>query len=42
MAGAVGLTALMVRDGRSHRWEGMTLVASFVAVAVWFWFAGPR
>jgi hypothetical protein len=32
----------MVRDGRSHRWEGFALVGTFVLVAVWFWFAGPR
>jgi Ca2+:H+ antiporter len=42
MAGAVGLTATMVRDGHSHRWEGATLVTTFLAVAVWFWFVGPR
>src|SRR3954447_17622624 len=40
-AGAVVLTAVMVRDGRSHRWEGATLVATFLAVATWFWFVGP-
>jgi hypothetical protein len=32
----------MVRDGRSRRWEGAALVTTFLAVAVWFWFAGPR
>jgi Ca2+:H+ antiporter len=42
MGAAVGLTALMVRDGRSRRWEGAALVTTFLAVAVWFWFAGPR
>ena len=42
MAGAVALTAVMVQDARSKRWEGMALVASFVGVAVWFWFAGSR
>ena len=39
MAGAVALTALFVADGRSRRWEGSVLVASFLAVAVWFWLA---
>jgi Ca2+:H+ antiporter len=39
MAGAVGLTALFVADGRSRRWEGGVLVTSFLAVAVWFWLA---
>jgi Ca2+:H+ antiporter len=42
MGGAVLLTAMMVRNGRSHRWEGATLVATFLAVATWFWFVGPR
>jgi calcium/proton exchanger cax len=42
MAGAVLLAAAMVRDGRSRRWEGGVLVTTFLAVAVWFWFAGPR
>ena len=42
MAGAVCLTAVMVQDARSKRWEGMLLVGSFFAVAIWFWFAGPR
>jgi Ca2+:H+ antiporter len=39
MAAAVALTALFVADGRSKRWEGGVLVTSFLAVAVWFWFA---
>jgi Ca2+:H+ antiporter len=39
MAGAVALTALFVADGRSRRWEGSVLVATFVAVAIWFWLA---
>jgi Ca2+:H+ antiporter len=42
MGGAVLMTALMVRDGRSHRREGWVLAGTFVLVAVWFWFAGPR
>jgi len=42
MTGAVLMTAVMVRDAHSRRWEGVTLVTTFVAVAVWFWFAGPR
>ena len=42
MAVAVGLTAMMVQDARSKRWEGITLVATFLGVAIWFWFAGPR
>jgi Ca2+:H+ antiporter len=39
MAAAVGLAAITVADGRSRRWEGGLLVAAFLAVAVWFWFA---
>jgi Ca2+:H+ antiporter len=39
MAAAVGLTAFMIRDGRSHRWEGAALVAAFLGIAVWFWLA---
>jgi Ca2+:H+ antiporter len=39
MASAVGLTAFMIRDGRSHKWEGATLVTTFLAIAVWFWLA---
>lgn len=42
MAAAVVLAALMVGDGRSRRWEGAALIAAFLAVAVWFWFSGPR
>jgi Ca2+:H+ antiporter len=42
MAAAVLLTALMLRDGRSHRWEGATLAATFVCIAAWFWFAPGR
>jgi hypothetical protein len=39
MAGAVALTALMIRDGHSRRWEGGVLVTTFLGVAVWFWLA---
>jgi len=39
MAVAVGLTAFMIRDGRSHKWEGGFLVTTFLAVGVWFWLA---
>lgn len=39
MAAAVGLTAFMIRDGLSHKWEGATLVTTFLAIAVWFWLA---
>jgi Ca2+:H+ antiporter len=36
---AVLLTALMIQDGRSRRWEGGVLVATFGGVAAWFWLA---
>ena len=39
MAGAVVLTLAMIGDGRSHRWEGATLIGTFALVAVWFWLA---
>jgi len=42
MAGAVGLTALVVVDGRSRRWEGVVLVSAYLAVAIGFAFAGNR
>jgi len=42
MAGAVGLTAAVVADGRSKRWEGALLVAAYAAVAVGFAVAGNR
>jgi Ca2+:H+ antiporter len=42
MAGSVGLVALMVRDGRSRRWEGWLLLAVYLAVAVGFLLAGNR
>jgi Ca2+:H+ antiporter len=39
MALAVGVTAVMIQDGRSKRWEGGVLVSLFAGVAVWFWLA---
>jgi Ca2+:H+ antiporter len=42
IAGSVGLVALMVRDGRSRRWEGWLLLAVYLAVAVGFLLAGNR
>jgi Ca2+:H+ antiporter len=42
MAGAVAVTAWVVRDGRSRKLEGIGLVTAFLGIAVWFWFAGPR
>jgi Ca2+:H+ antiporter len=42
MGGAAVGVALVVRDGRSHRWEGAVLVAAYVAVAAMFFVAGDR
>ena len=42
MAGATALVAVVVYDGRSRRWEGWLLISLYVAVAVWFGFAGNR
>jgi Ca2+:H+ antiporter len=42
MAGAVGLTVVMVSDGRSKRWEGILLASAYLAVAIGFAFAGNR
>jgi Ca2+:H+ antiporter len=42
MAGAVGLTAAMVWDGRSTRREGAILLAAYAAVVAGFLFAGNR
>ena len=42
MAGAVLIVGVMVRDGVSRRWEGWLLLVVYAAVAVGFFFAGPR
>jgi Ca2+:H+ antiporter len=42
MAGATAVVAVVVYDGRSRRWEGYLLIAAFLAIAVWFAFAGNR
>jgi Ca2+:H+ antiporter len=42
MALATVIVALLVRDGRSRPWEGMLLIGIYVAIAVWFGFAGDR
>ena len=42
MAGAVVVVGLMVRDGRSRRYEGWLLLVTYVAVAVGFFLAGNR
>jgi Ca2+:H+ antiporter len=42
MAGAVAIVAVMVRDGRSRRWEGWLLLVTYAVVAVGFLAAGNR
>jgi Ca2+:H+ antiporter len=42
MAGSVGIVALIVRDGRSRRWEGWLLLGTYLIVAVGFLLAGNR
>jgi Ca2+:H+ antiporter len=42
MGGAAVAVAIVIRDGRSRRWEGFLLVGVYVAVVVWFLFAGDR
>jgi Ca2+/H+ antiporter len=42
MAGAVGVTLWMVRDGHSRRREGAGLLLVYAAVAVGFLVAGDR
>ena len=34
--------AFVIRDGRSHRWEGYLLVSVYGAFVVWAAFAGDR
>jgi Ca2+:H+ antiporter len=40
-AAAVGV-GVVIRDGRSHRWEGALLVGCYAAVVVLFFIAGDR
>jgi Ca2+:H+ antiporter len=42
MAGATLAVVVVAYDGRSRRWEGWLLIAAYVAVAIWFGFAGNR
>jgi Ca2+:H+ antiporter len=42
MGGAALAVAIVIRDGRSRRWEGFLLVGIYAAVVVWFLFAGDR
>jgi Ca2+:H+ antiporter len=42
IAFAALFVALVIRDGKSRRWEGFLLVGTYVAVAGAFWIAGDR
>jgi Ca2+:H+ antiporter len=42
MGVAAAGVAFVIRDGRSHRWEGWLLVSVYGAFVVWAFFAGER
>jgi Ca2+:H+ antiporter len=42
MGGAAAFVLLVIRDGRSRRWEGALLIACYAAAAVGFLVAGDR
>ena len=42
MGAAAAFVAFVLRDGRSHRWEGVMLIGVYVAMAVVFLFVGDR
>ena len=42
MGGAALFVALVIRDGRSRRWEGYLLVGVYVALCAGFWVVGDR
>ncbi len=42
MAVATVVVGIVVYDGRSRRWEGVVLIGIYMAIAVWFGFAGNR
>jgi Ca2+:H+ antiporter len=42
MAGAAAFVAFVIRDGRSKRWEGVLLLAVYLAVAVAYGLSGDR
>jgi Ca2+:H+ antiporter len=39
---AAAFVGLVIRDGRSKRWEGVLLVGVYVLAVVWYGFAGDR
>jgi Ca2+:H+ antiporter len=42
MGGAAAFVAVVIRDGRSRRWEGAMLIGVYVALAAWFFVVGDR
>ena len=42
MGAAAAFVAVVIRDGRSRRWEGALLVAVYAAMVIAFLFAGDR
>ena len=42
MGGAAVGVGYVIRDGRSHRWEGALLVVLYAGVATMFFIAGDR
>jgi Ca2+:H+ antiporter len=42
MGVSAAVVAFVIRDGRARRWEGVLLVAFYVATAIGFWVAGDR
>jgi Ca2+:H+ antiporter len=42
MGGAAVFVAVVIRDGRSRRWEGALLIGVYVALAAWFYTVGDR
>ncbi|MDX6512481.1 MAG: Ca2+:H+ antiporter, partial [Gaiellaceae bacterium] len=42
MGGAALVVAIVIRDGKSRRWEGYFLVGVYVALCAGFWVAGDR
>jgi Ca2+:H+ antiporter len=42
MGGSAAFVAVVIRDGRSRRWEGAMLIGVYVALAAWFYVVGDR
>ena len=42
MGVAAAFVAVVLRDGRARRWEGVLLIGVYAAIAAWFGFAGNR